>query len=234
MDHKLHQEANKKWDTQYKLYKIFGSTQAHNNVKILKHHIQTEMRTSYARYINTSIFSPDDDNQPPSCQKRSWSYIKNIRRDQVNITSLQLDTNAINDSLGKVKLLNKQFKSVFTSEPADGLADKGPSPYPTMPDIFVITEGIENLLNDLKIHKVCGPDTISARILKETSDIIVLILQIIFQISLNTGRVPTDWTTAYVTPIFKKGNHTLPSNYLPVPLTCITSKIFERIIVSAI
>ena len=70
MDHKLHQEANKKWDTQYKLYKTFGSTQTHNNVKILKHHIQTKMHTSYSRYINTLIFSPYDDNQPPSCHKR--------------------------------------------------------------------------------------------------------------------------------------------------------------------
>ena len=102
---------------------------------------------------------------------------------------------------------------------------------PLCQTIFIITQGIENLLNDLKIHKACGPDTISTRILKETSDIITLILQIIFQISLNTGRVLTDWTTAYVTPIFKKGRCTLPSNYLPVPLTCITSKIFECIIV---
>ena len=139
--------------------------------------------------------------------------------------------NTITDSLGKTELLNEQFKSVFTSEPTDDLPDKGTSPYPTMPDISVITQRIKNLLNDLKIHKTSGPDTIRARILKKTSDIIAPILQIIFQISLNTGRVPTDWTTAYVTPIFKKGSHTLPSNYRPVSLTCITSKIFECIIV---
>ena len=107
MDYKSHQEANKKWDTQYKLYKTSGSTQAHNNLKILKHRIQTEMCTSYWRYINTLIFSPDDDNQPPSCQKRFWSYIKNIRRDQVGITSLQSDANTITDSLGKAELLNE-------------------------------------------------------------------------------------------------------------------------------
>ena len=139
--------------------------------------------------------------------------------------------NTITDSLGKTELLNEQFKSVFTSEPTDDLPDKGPSPYPTMPDISVITQRIKNLLNDLKIHKTSGPDTIRARILKKTSDIIAPILQIIFQISLNTGRVPTDLTTVYVTPIFKKRSHTLPSNYQPVSLICITSKIFERIIV---
>ena len=79
MDHKSHQEANKKRDTQYKLYKTSGSTEAHNNFNILKHRIQTEMRTSCWRYINTLIFSPDDDNQPPSCQKRLWSCIINVR-----------------------------------------------------------------------------------------------------------------------------------------------------------
>ena len=142
----------KKWDTQYKLYKTSGSTQAHNNFKVLNHCIQTEMRTSYWRYINTLIFSPDDDDQPPRCQKRFWSYIKNIRQDQVGITSLQSGANTITDSFGKAELLNEQFKSVFTSEPADDLPHKGPSPYLTMPDISITTRGIENLLNDIKIH----------------------------------------------------------------------------------
>ena len=107
------------------------------------------------------------------------------------------------DSLGKAELLNEQFKSVFISEPVDDLPDKGPIPYPTMPDISITTQGIGNLLNDLKIHKASGPDTISARILKEISDIIAPILQIIFQISFNTCRVTTDWTIAYVTPVLR-------------------------------
>ena len=129
------------------------------------------------------------------------------------ITSLQSDGNPVTDSLGKAELLNKQFKSVFTIEPAGDLPNKGPSPYPTMPDITITSQGIENLLNDLKIHKASGPDVISATILKETSDIIAPILQAIFQISPDTGRVPADWSTAFVAPIFKKGSHTLPSNY---------------------
>ena len=36
--------------------------------------------------------------------------------------------------------------------------------------------------------------------------------------------------TLSMTPIFRKGSHTLPSNYHPVSLTCIASKVFERII----
>ena len=69
-------------------------------------------------------------------------------------------------------------------------------------------------------------------VLKELSNEIAPILQIIFQNSLTTGQVPDDWKEANVAAIFKKGDKHKPSNYRPVPFTCITSKIMEHIIVS--
>ena len=127
-----------------------------------------------------------------------------------------------------------RHKPVFTNEPATDLPDKGPSPHPIMPEISFTCQGIENLLNGLQTHKATGPDAIGATIRKATGDIIAPILQIIFQTSLNIGRVPTDWNAALVTPVFKKGSPTQPSNYRPVSLTCIISKVFERIIASNI
>jgi len=103
------------------------------------------------------------------------------------------------------------------------LPNKGTSPHPTMPDINITLQGIVNLLNGPKTHKATGHDAISATWLKQTSDVIAPMLQIIFYTSLDTGRLPIEWTTVYITPIFKKGNCTLPSNYLPVSLTCIIS-----------
>ena len=99
-----------------------------------------------------------------------------------------------------------------------------------MPNIIVTSQGIENLLNGLKTHKASNPDALSATILKVSSDIIAPIPKVLFQISLDAGRVRADWSKAFVTPIFKKGSHTLPSNYRPVSLTCITSKLFKCII----
>ena len=70
-------------------------------------------------------------------------------------------------------------------------------------------------------------------VLKELSNEIAPILQIIFQIiPLTTGEVPDDWKEDNVAPIFKKGDKRKPTNYRPVSLTCITSKIMEHIIVS--
>ena len=71
-------------------------------------------------------------------------------------------------------------------------------------------------------------------VLNELSDETAPILLIIFQISLTTGQVPGDWKEANVAPIFKKSGKHKPSNYRPVSLICIASKIMEHIIVSTL
>ena len=114
------------------------------------------------------------------------------------------------------------------------LPDKGPSPHPTMPEIFITTSGISKLLQNLNIHKAMGPDQINAKILKELQDILTPILEIIFNHSLNTGIVPSDWKLANITPLFKKGDHSQPNNYQPISLTSIVSKLFEHILSSNI
>ena len=52
----------------------------------------------------------------------------------------------------------------------------------------------------------------------------------IFTLSMQTGHVPSDWVTANVTPVFKKGNRNEPSNYRPISLTSVPCKIMEHII----
>ena len=55
-------------------------------------------------------------------------------------------------------------------------------------------------------------------------------MQVIYQKSLDTGRVPKDWSTAYVGPLFKKGDTSLASNYRHISLTSILCKVLEHIV----
>ena len=52
----------------------------------------------------------------------------------------------------------------------------------------------------------------------------------LFQLSLSSGKLPMDWTSANVVPIHKKGDKHLSNNYCPIGLTSIVVKIMERII----
>jgi len=99
-----------------------------------------------------------------------------------------------------------------------------------MPDINISYKGVHKLLSELKIHKAAGPVSISPWLLREVAEIISPALVHIYQTSLDTGTVPTDWRTASIVPIFKKGDKSKASNYRPVSLIAICSKMHEHII----
>ena len=116
----------------------------------------------------------------------------------------------------KAEMLNNQFTLVFTTENTTNIPSKGNSPFKPMKDIKISEKGVEKALNRLNPSKVTGPDKVPVRILKETANIITPILTKIYQQSINTGQIPEDWKNANIVPIFKKGDHSKPSNYRPV------------------
>lgn len=101
-----------------------------------------------------------------------------------------------------------------------------------MPDIQISTPGILKLLANLKPNKAPGPDKIYPCILKELKNEIAPVLQIIFTKSLSTSKLPSEWLSANVAPIFKKGDKSAAINYRPISLTCICCKLMEHIVAS--
>ena len=48
--------------------------------------------------------------------------------------------------------------------------------------------------------------------------------------SLSSGQVPSDFKTARVVPLYKKGDCIYEGNYRPVSILPVMSKVFERIV----
>ena len=77
---------------------------------------------------------------------------------------------------------------------------------PVMEDFGISVAGILKLLRNLKPGKAAGPDKLKPILLKELSEEIAPIIQVIFERSIQTGKLPAEWCRAQVTPIFKKGD----------------------------
>ena len=71
-------------------------------------------------------------------------------------------------------------------------------------------------------------------LLKELREEIVPIIKVIYERSLQAGRLPADWVKANVTPVFKKGDKPTAANYRPISLTCILCRVPEHILASNI
>ncbi|KAJ8031032.1 hypothetical protein HOLleu_27625 [Holothuria leucospilota] len=76
--------------------------------------------------------------------------------------------------------------------------------------------------------KATGVDDISCKILKIAKSIIVPSLTEIINLSIRTKSVPNLWKQAKVTPIFKSGDRNDVSNYRPISVLPILSKVLER------
>ena len=89
-------------------------------------------------------------------------------------------------------------------------------------------EDILNFLSNLDVSKSSGPDDIPARLLKECREQIIPSICKLFNLSLNTGCVPSEWKSAHVTPIHKKDSKEPAMNYRPISLLPIISKVLEQ------
>ncbi|KAI8483419.1 hypothetical protein Bbelb_388820 [Branchiostoma belcheri] len=96
--------------------------------------------------------------------------------------------------------------------------------------ITVSVEEVQEALQALHPNKAPGPDGISNRLLKEAAPVICTSLCDLFNLSLSTGQLPAEWKQCNVSPVYKKGDRTDPSNYRPIALLPAVPKVLERLV----
>jgi hypothetical protein len=159
------------------------------------------------------------------------NYVKSKTKSRTGIGPLKMENGSItSDSKEMAELLNKYFTSVFEKERLDNLPAKQSETESRLNTIDITRELVLEKLKGLKINAAPGPDGISPRLLKELRYLLADPLRNLFEKSLESCTVPKDWKLATVTPIYKKGPKSEPSNYRPVSLTSIPCKVMESII----
>ena len=91
-------------------------------------------------------------------------------------------------------------------------------------------ETVSKIIDKLNTKKATGADKISVKLLKLTKDALVPPITNIVNKSTISGVFPDKLKEAQVTPLYKKKDPLEKSNYRPVSILPIPSKIFEKVL----
>ena len=184
----------------------------------------------YKQYIN-NLGSTLADNP-----KRFWSFFRQKTKSKSLPQMVKNDNGqTATDAKDKATLFNAYFHSVLTPpKNYDALPHVVAYRHDMLGSISISESDVLVILNNLDVTKAIGPDGLSPRLLKECANQIVSPLSHLFNLSLSTKELPSDWLRANVVPIFKKKDKSCVENYRPVSLLCVCSKVMERAIFNTI
>ena len=208
-----------------RLFKRARSTNNWSGYREYQKHCRRELRRAEWQFINGKILQglEQKDNKP------FWHYIKarnktiqalppSRTKDNYTLTARQKQTSCY------------PILSLSSLKPHQPHPLNSPPPRSKINPITISAIGVTKLLKDLNPYKASGPDDIPNQVLKTLAKQIGPSLAFIFQVSLDSGKLPTDWLSANVSCAFKKGDRHLASNYRPISLTSVSCKILKHIV----
>ena len=105
---------------------------------------------------------------------------------------MKVNETIVNDPQQKAETLNNHFSSVYSQDDSPSISCPNVCDIVEMPPINVDNDGVLKLLLDLQPHKATGPYKIPTRLLKEVAYIIVSVLTLLFQASLDQACLPDE------------------------------------------
>ena len=204
--------------------------------KKFRNRVSVSLKESKASYFY-NYFQKNSNNM-----KQLWSGIKSVidvkRSSNINVINKLKNSNGniTSDPVVIGKVFNKFFVNVShditkniprsNKSPVDSMGDRVGNSFFTAPSVpFEISD----IISALKSGKSLGPNSIPMKILKCLSPLISSPLSQIINESFKSGIFPDKMKLAKVIPLFKKGCPLTASNYRPISLLSVFSKITEKV-----
>lgn len=150
----------------------------------------------------------------------------------------KLTYNTIHESETELALSADKIKNHFANvglnttdhlPKLDRLQWKGPASLHQFKFCNITSDNITKLDFQLGMFSSLDILRMDCKLLCLASHIIAPILRDLFNLSLFSGTVPSDWKHSRVSPVYKnKGDVNEPNNYRPISVSCHVAKIFEK------
>jgi len=232
----------------YKFEMSSGLTRSKNKKnKLLRDYkagrIQKEVYTRYNKIYRKSIFKEKEDNFNKSLincgadSKKRWKTLKEelkIATNRDEIDKLIVDNNSITDKKNIAKSFRDHFETCALKL-ADNIPDHGEceiliEQQPEWSFQKITRKELLDTIESLVPKASCGYDLLSNRMIKtEKIRFCNLILDLINE-TVTNGIFPDALKIAKVLLIFKKGDKTNMTNYRPISLLPVLSKIVEKVL----
>ncbi|KAJ8723720.1 hypothetical protein PYW07_007700 [Mythimna separata] len=213
----------------HRKYKNYGNLSDYHSFSLLRNRakqLESVCFDVYMEKIETSIA------KNPKC---FWSYIKSKRSVNSLPNVLHYMGESADSGEGISELFSSYFQSTFqepdTNSDPDDLDQIIHSSSPVnLSTISVCPNIVFKLLKNLDPSKSGGPDLIPPIFIINCAKSLVAPICLLFERSLKEGIVPKIWKSAFITPVFKKGDKSNIENYRPISKLCLFSKVLERVV----
>lgn len=157
--------------------------------------------------------------------KEYWKYLNSINRKK------NIKQPAIEDLFEFFKTLNANDNSEQDKSMDDGINRLNLEDDDMSLNSPITTSEISKCITKLKNSKAPGSDQIINEYLKNTESQMLTTYVCLFNLILDTGFIPQQWTEGMIKPIYKnKGDSTSPENYRPITLLSCLAKLFTAIL----
>ena len=168
---------------------------------------------------------------------RLHTLIRSLTSSKTSSTpaTITVDGHSVSGQTNQAEEFNKFFvsqsqKSVDPSTSQDLPQILSPPASTSLDALTATVPSVEKTLRQLDPRKSAGYDGIPTRILKEAAAELAPSLTAIFNASFAQGIIPQEWRDATITPVHKKGDRKSLTNYRPISLLSVISKVQERIV----
>ena len=101
------------------------------------------------------------------------------------------------------------------------------APIQSISDVSISENSISRKIKALKVNNAEGPDGLTPKLLRLAEPAVVPSLTKLYSLSAKEGEVFSLWKKAHPCPVFKKDDPTDTSNYRPISVLSVPSKILE-------